>query len=77
MTKSVLYEKMADQGPSKLDKLEELLGNTIEKILKEHDETPDLHDVDTKGDKVAEKVVSVLHRVADKFKTEKEKVEGK
>jgi len=61
---------------SKLDKLEELLGSTIEKILKEHDETPDLDDVDTTGDKVAEKVVGVLHKVAEKFKAAKDNVES-
>lgn len=62
---------MADNHSSKLDKLEQLLGDAIEKVLSEHDETPDLDAVDTTGDKVAEKVVGVLHKVADKFKSDK------
>jgi hypothetical protein len=63
---------MANTPHSKLDKLEELLGNAIEKVLNEHDDTPDLASVDTTGDKVAAKVVSVLHKIADKFKSQEQ-----
>lgn len=58
---------------SSLDRLEQLLGDAIEKVLNEHDVTPDLDDVDTKGDKIAEKVVGVAHRIADKFKSAADK----
>lgn len=60
---------------SLLDALELKLGDAIEKILNEHDATPALESVDTKGDKVANHVAEALRKIADKLSVKKDEAE--
>ena len=48
---------------SVIDKIEAKVGDCVEKILGEEDATPDLDQVDTKGDKVGEFVGDAVHKV--------------